>query len=58
MLKITIICLAKSTFDGKRMLNFAKYIRETIKEGKCNEWKSNMFDDLMTELRLDVIAAD
>lgn len=29
----------KNATDGKWMLNFAKYTRKTIKEGKREEWK-------------------
>lgn len=43
----------KSATDGKWMLNFAKYTRKTIKEGKCEEWKKEMFEELMSERRLD-----
>ena len=37
----------KSATDGKWMLNFAKYTRKTIKEGKGEEWKKMVFEGLM-----------
>lgn len=37
----------KSATDGKWMLNFAKYTRKTIKEGKCEEWKRELFEALL-----------
>lgn len=43
----------KSATDGKWMLNFAKYTRKTIKEGKCQGWKREMFESLMNERHLD-----
>lgn len=43
----------KSATEGKWMLNFAKYTRKTIKEGKCKEWKREMFERLMAERHLD-----
>lgn len=43
----------KSATDGKWMLNFAKYTRKTIKEGKCEEWKKEMFEALMSERRME-----
>lgn len=36
-------------FGAKYLLNFAKYVRKTIKEGTCNEWKKEMFEGLMAE---------
>lgn len=43
----------KSATDGKWMLNFAKYTRKIIKEGRCEEWKKVMFEALMNERHLD-----
>lgn len=34
---------------AKFLLNFAKYTRKTIREGKCDEWKKEMFEGLMRE---------
>lgn len=34
---------------AKYLLNFAKYVRRTIKEGTCDEWKKVMFEGLMSE---------
>ena len=44
---------SKSATDGKWMLNFAKYVRKTIKEGKCEDWKREMFESLLSERHLD-----
>ena len=38
---------------AKYLLNFAKYVRKTIKEGTCDEWKKEMFESLMAERHLD-----
>lgn len=38
---------------AKYLLNFAKYVRKTIKEGTCDEWKREMFERLMEERHLD-----
>lgn len=35
---------------AKYLLNFAKYVRKTIKEGSCDDWKKEMFEGLMAEL--------
>lgn len=37
---------------AKYLLNFAKYVRKTIKEGTCDEWKKEMFVRLMEERHL------
>lgn len=37
----------------KYLLNWCKYVRKTIKEGKCEEWKREMFERLMEERHLD-----
>ena len=34
---------------AKYLLNFAKYVRRTVKEGTCDEWKKVMFEGLMSE---------
>lgn len=34
---------------AKYLLNFAKYVRRTIKEGTCDGWKREMFEALMCE---------
>lgn len=39
--------------EEKYLLNFAKYVRKTIKEGKCEKWKKVMFESLMEERHLD-----
>lgn len=39
---------------AKYLLNFAKYVRRTIKEGTCDEWKRELFESLMAERHLDV----
>lgn len=31
---------------AKDLLNFAKYVRKTIKEGTCDEWKREMFEEI------------
>ena len=38
---------------AKYLLNFAKYVRKTIKEGTRDEWKKEMFEALMKERHLD-----
>lgn len=38
---------------AKYLLNWSKYVRKTIKEGKCEEWKRDMFERLMEERHLD-----
>lgn len=40
-------------FGAKYLLNFAKYVRRTIKEGTCDEWKREMFESLMSERWMD-----
>ena len=32
---------------AKYLLNFAKYVRRTIKEETCDDWKREMFESLM-----------
>lgn len=34
---------------AKYLLNWCKYVRKTIKEGTCDEWKKEMFEGLMRE---------
>lgn len=34
---------------AKYLLNWSKYVRRTIKEGTCDEWKKEMFESLMSE---------
>lgn len=34
---------------AKYLLNWCKYVRKTIKEGTCDEWKKEMFEGLMAE---------
>lgn len=34
---------------AKYLLNWSKYVRRTIKEGTCDEWKREMFESLMNE---------
>lgn len=38
---------------AKYLLNWCKYVRKTIKEGTCDEWKKEMFESLMAERHLD-----
>lgn len=38
---------------AKYLLNWCKYVRKTIKEGTCNEWKKEMFEGLMNERWMD-----
>lgn len=38
---------------AKYLLNWCKYVRKTIKEGTCDEWKRVMFEALMNERHLD-----
>lgn len=38
---------------AKYLLNFSKYVRRTIKEGTCDEWKRDLFEALMNERHLD-----
>lgn len=38
---------------AKYLLNFAKYVRRTIKVGTCDDWKKEMFERLMEERHLD-----
>lgn len=38
---------------AKYLLNFAKYVRRTIKEGTCDDWKKEMFERLMEERWMD-----
>lgn len=38
---------------AKYLLNFSKYVRRTIKDGTCDEWKREMFEGLMAERHLD-----
>lgn len=38
---------------AKYLFNFAKYVRKTIKEGTCDEWKKEMFESLMAERHLN-----
>lgn len=38
---------------AKYLLNRRKYVRRTIKEGTCDEWKREMFESLMAERHLD-----
>lgn len=38
---------------AKYLLNFAKYVRKTIKEGTCDEGKREIFESLMEERHLD-----
>lgn len=38
---------------AKYLLNWSKYVRRTIKEGTCDEWKREMFESLMAERHLD-----
>lgn len=38
---------------AKYLLNWSKYVRRTIKEGKCENWKREMFEALMNERHLD-----
>ena len=38
---------------AKYLLNFAKYVRRTIKEGTCDDWKKEMFERLMEERWVD-----
>lgn len=38
---------------AKYLLNFAKYVRRTIKEGTCDEWKRELFESLMSERHLE-----
>lgn len=38
-----------ASLGAKFLLNWSKYVRRTIKEGKCNEWKKEMFEGLMSE---------
>lgn len=33
--------------NEKYLLNWAKYVRKTINEGRCAEWKKEMFKGLM-----------
>lgn len=37
---------------AKYLLNFAKYVRRTIKVGTCDDWKREMFEGLMAERHL------
>ena len=39
--------------SAKYILNWAKYVRRTIKERTCEEWKHEMFETLMNERCLD-----
>lgn len=34
---------------AKYLLNWCKYVRKTIKEGTCDDWKREMFERLMEE---------
>ena len=34
--------------SAKYILNWAKYVRRTIKEVTCEEWKRDMFENLMS----------
>lgn len=38
---------------AKYLLNFAKYVRRTIKEGTIDKWKREMFESLMDERWMD-----
>ena len=38
---------------AKYLLNWCKYVRKTIKEGTCDVWKKEMFEELMAERHLD-----
>lgn len=38
---------------AKYLLNWCKYIRKTIKEETCEEWKREMFESLMNERHLN-----
>ena len=38
---------------AKFLLNWSKYVRRVIKEGKCEDWKREMFESLMSERHLD-----
>lgn len=38
---------------AKYLLNWSKYVRRTIKDGTCDEWKREMFESLMSERHLD-----
>lgn len=39
--------------DAKFLLNWSKYVRRTIKEGTCDDWKRELFESLMAERHLD-----
>ena len=38
---------------AKFLLNWSKYVRRVIKEDKCEDWKREMFESLMSERHLD-----
>lgn len=52
-MSITICHLKTRLLGAKYLLNFAKYVMRTIKEGTCDDWKREMFEWLMDEKWMD-----